>query len=538
MRAGCPRSGLVRAALLVLALAPAARAADVIASAPRSLSVTVYRAPNRNGGSIALGNLGGFALVTETRTVHLPAGESRLRFEGVVDGIQSASAIVTGLPDGVIEKNRDAAVLSPEALVRAALGAQVTLERTDRKSGKVSRIPAVIRSADAEGVVFETAEGVEALKCSGMAETFSFARIPAGLSSTPTLSVLTRAERETTATVTLSYLAKGFDWAADYVADLAPDGRTLNLKAWITLANGNGVSLLNARTQIVAGRLNRESGDEGLEGDAPRVIARCWPQGTTRDGLPSADADVTRVDEVMVTARRPMVKAYAMAAAPLPPPPPPPPPPPEQLGDLKLYRLPEPTTVAARQMKQVRLLDQADVPFTRLALADLVASATGTYPNPATILLRAKNNLASHLGLPLPSGAVAVFGEADGRGLLVGEAKLGDTAVDEDVELKMGPSPDIQIKQTRLAYTADSPQIVSLTPELRLALHGGQAVEQVEIANARDRPIAFELRLQTGDTLHVTDADQPMGMKDGRPIFRLTLPANGTVTVRYAVADR
>jgi hypothetical protein len=45
--------------------------------------------------------LGGFALVTETRTVSLPAGENRLRFPGVADGIEPASAILAGLPGGV-----------------------------------------------------------------------------------------------------------------------------------------------------------------------------------------------------------------------------------------------------------------------------------------------------------------------------------------------------------------------------------------------------------------------------------------------------
>ena len=60
-----------------------------------------------------LDRLNGFALVSEMRAVHLPAGESRLRFEGVADGIEPASAIVTGMPPGVIEKNREGALLSP-----------------------------------------------------------------------------------------------------------------------------------------------------------------------------------------------------------------------------------------------------------------------------------------------------------------------------------------------------------------------------------------------------------------------------------------
>jgi hypothetical protein len=525
-------------ALLLLSLAPSARAADVTASAPQKLSVTIYRAPWRNGGSISLGNLGGFALVTETRLVHLPAGESRLRFEGVVDGIEPASAIVSGLPDGVIEKNRDAAVLSPEALIRAALGAQVTLKRTNPKSGKVIETPAVIRSADDQGVVFETADGVEALKCSGLPETFTFARVPAGLSSTPTLSVLTRATRETTAIVTLSYLANAFDWSANYVAKLAPGGRTLDLGAWITLANGNGVSLPDAHTQIVAGRLNRVGGDDGADDAAPRVIAECWPRDTTTDGLPSGEPAGTVVNEIIVTASRRAGPAPMAALMPPPPPAPPPPPPPEQLGDLKLYRVPEPISVASHQSKQVRLLGQADVPFTSLASADLIADLSAAPFAPATTLLRTRNDLASHLGLPLPSGSVAVFGQVGGRDMLLGEANLRDTAVDEDVELKMGPAPDIQVRQMRISYTANSPRVTALSPELLMAVHGGQSVEEVEITNARDTPVPFELRLQTYGVRRVTNADHPMAMKDGRPIFRLTLPANASVKVHYAVAVR
>ena len=66
----------------------------------RISSVTVYRAPYRDSGSIDLDDLNGFALVTETRLVRLPAGVSRVRFEGVADGIEPSSALITGLPGG------------------------------------------------------------------------------------------------------------------------------------------------------------------------------------------------------------------------------------------------------------------------------------------------------------------------------------------------------------------------------------------------------------------------------------------------------
>ena len=72
-------------------------------------------------------------------TVRLPAGVSRLRFEGVADGIEPSSAIVTGLPAGVLEKNREGKLLSPSALIAAAVGKAVTLQRTDKRTGKVTR---------------------------------------------------------------------------------------------------------------------------------------------------------------------------------------------------------------------------------------------------------------------------------------------------------------------------------------------------------------------------------------------------------------
>src|SRR5258708_10964483 len=157
----------------VLAATPAMAAAS-LAAMPSDLSVTVYRAPSRNSGSINLDTLGGFALVSETRTVRLPAGVSRLRFEGVADGIEPSSAIVTGLPGGVMEKNREGKLLSPSALIAAAVGKPVTLQRTDRKSGKLTRVAATLRSEAGGGVVFETSAGSEARRCSGLPESFSF----------------------------------------------------------------------------------------------------------------------------------------------------------------------------------------------------------------------------------------------------------------------------------------------------------------------------------------------------------------------------
>jgi len=515
-----------------LAATPAT-AADTLASTPSDLSVTVYRAPTRRSGSITLNALEGFALISETRTVRLPAGLSRLRFEGVADGIEPSSAILTGLPAGVIEKNREGKLLSPSALVAATVGKPVTLLRTDKKTGKSARLAGTIRSDAGGGVVFETSQGVEALRCSGLPESLSFMGV-ADLAATPTLSVLVRSPEPLTRTVTLSYLARDFDWGADYVATVAADGKTMDLGAWVTLANGNGVGFPSAQLQVVAGRVNRESGDmEPLDVGGP-ILAQCWPRGSTSDlpqylqidrawPLGAARQGAAGAMYPMAASRLMEVTATAKKVEQ------------EQLGDLKLYRVPDRTTVASRQSKQVRLLDRSSIPIKLVYGADLAADENATSA-PAHLLLRTVNDVTHHLGLPLPSGRVAVFAARDGATLLEHESNLRDLAVGEEVEVDMGDSPDVQVRAAKETTTIDPARTheLPLVPGvLHLRSAQVEAVDHVDISNALGVEIQFELRLRLPEGGRVVRADHPLGSKNGRPIFRLTIPANETMTVRY-----
>jgi hypothetical protein len=489
----------------------AAAADDVVAGLPSDVSVTVYRAPRRNSGSIDLDQLGGFALVSETRTVRLPAGESRLRFEGVADGIEPASAIVAGLP-GVIEKNREGQLLSPSALIAAAVGKPVVFVRTNAKTGKTEQLPGTILSDAEGGVVFQTAQGVEALRCSGLAETFEFSSTE--LSALPTLSVLVRATQATTATVTLSYLARGFDWAADYVATLSPDGKNLELGAWVTLANGNGVGFPRARTQVVAGRVNREGGEvEPIDIGSP-ILAQCWPRGSTSDAPEQSylEVSVTAERQMMAVAAPAAMRAFAQKVVQ------------EQLGDLKLYRVPDRTTVAGLQSKQVRLLDREAIPVNTVyeadITADLAADESGR-SSPAVRVLRTQNDAAHHLGLPLPSGRVMVFTDRGGASLLLHESAMRDLAVDEEVEIDLGESADVQVKTVKEQASVDSAQVF----------------ERVEISNARAAEIQFELQLRLAQGARVMRADHALAFKNGRPIFRLSIPAGETAILHYQIED-
>ncbi len=513
--------------------------AVISASAPTDLSVTLYRDPTRGNGSdspeLDLDQLGGFALVTETRTVSIPAGVSRLRFEGVADGIQPESAIITGLPDGILEKNHDAKVLSPSSLVAATVGRDVWLVRTNPKTGKATQVSGSI-VADEDGVIFQSSEGLEALRCSGLPETFHFEAIAAD-AATPTLSALIRSVTPVTAKVRLSYLAGGFDWMATYTATVSPDGTTMDLGAWVTLANSNAASFPEAHAQVVAGRLNRESGEVEPVDAGAEILAQCWPRGSTSDtpeepdiqrATPFGEMSLVRFSGLRRGAL-PMAAPtadFALAEAKVTQ---------EQLGDLKLYRVPERTSVNSRQIKQVRLLDRQAIPVELIYSADVQANLESP-PAPTRKLLRTRNDSIHHLGLPLPSGRVDAFYERGGTPLLVKESALRDVAVNEEFEVAAGDAPDVQVTSALEHTHADLTTLkdLPLIPGVvHLRSNTVDEVNRLEVSNARRTPVSVELRLQIPDGAQIVRADHTPTTRNGRPTFRLLVAAGDKATIRY-----
>lgn len=499
------RLGLLLAVLAPGSMTSGARAQAITSSAaPENVAVTIYRDPHRSPDrGMQLNWLNGYALITETRRISIPAGDGVIRFEGVAGGILPESAIVTGLPAGVIEKNQDAFLLSPASLLDRSLGRRVHLRRTG-PGGQVREHEAVIRSSASGAVVLQTGAGFEALRCSGIPETIVYDEIPEGLSAKPTLSVRTRSDRAASAIVTLSYLATGFDWQANYVATLTPAEDRMHLFAWVTLANGDETSFANADTQTVAGRLNREHWNvEKPRGE--ELHLQCWPSGTTSDiGLEEQD----------------------FGGPPPPPPPAPPPPPPafaaeqivvtgsrvqavqEELGDLKLYRVPERVTVASNSQKQVAMLEKEAV-RVRTVYRTAFYPGGGSKASPAQRVLVTRNRSAEGLGLPLPAGRLVLFASGRERPILIGEGSVDDRAIGEDVEIELGAATGVM---TSLAEISEGQWELTVTSD-------------------RAAPVQFEAEIadQGGRFAPATR----LSRRNGRALWQTTVPANGRAVLRY-----
>lgn len=509
---------------LILSLAPVPLCAQsvVISPAPDATSVTVYRDPGRSeGGRINPQWPNGYALISEKRRITLPAGDAVIRFEGVAGGMIAVSAVVSGLPGGVSEKNRDARLLSPASLLDGSLGNRVHIRRTSRQTGKVSESEAIIRSGPGGAVVLQTAQGVEALRCSGLPETIVYDAVPDGLTAKPSFTVHTSTPGATSAEVSLTYLATGFDWGASYVAKVAEDGKTLDLFAWLTVANGNDVTYAGAALLAVAGSPNKQSDYQALTAQQPSPVLtlQCWPMdGTsTHDawGLPVAERPESAPMYEMamsVAAPAPMMRAMAkggVAADSIARQ--------EELGDLKLYRVPMPVDIAPNGQKQVALMVRDSVPFTRFYAAD-VSPWTDNSERPMAQKLRMQNKAKDGLGLPLPSGGAVVMQKVGADDLLLADTRISDYAVGEKVELDAGTSDQVRLKHETLVNTGKERRI------------------RLSLSNATDRAAPVEVTI--GDIgWPIASSSAKLKPKGSGKLWALSVPANGTASLDFTVRN-
>lgn len=517
---------LIALAALLMASPALAERSVVISTAPGKVAVTIYRDPQRAPGSdINKSRPSAFALIAETREVDLPPGEVVIRFEGVAGGIVPQSAILFGTPPR--EKNRDAALLSQKGLVDGFTGQSVILRRTDPVTGKVSEERATVRSA-ANRLVVTTAQGSEAVYCTGLNQTLIYPNAPADLSAKPVLTMTTKDQPGGRATVTLAYIATGFDWDANYVAQLSDDGKSMALLSWLTMASADETSFVDATTSAVAGEINRSDETRDDTGERAKNEARwlnkwsqCWPAGRTHQ--------------------------IPLYGGPVPPPPPPAPPPPpmamamaedivvtgamrkaarmnapiavtavsESLGDLKLYRIPIPVTVAANSQKQVAFLNAPRVQGELVYRSRVYGAAQDPQ-----MLFRFQNRKDQGLGDPLPAGKVVVYQDSDFGMQVVGETSTANKAGGEEVEFVFG-------EPTGVTVTSE---------EQPLAKSKGYAFT-TKVRNANPFAVRYELEFPTGDERTYKGLPGKLIRKPGKQVWAMTLKPGSETKLAWTLLE-
>lgn len=471
----------MRPALLLAAL-PALLVAQETATTlkdQKALAVTIY---NDN-----------LALVKDTREVRLPKGEARLAFEEVSAQIRPETALLRNLTTPkdfwVAEQNFDFDLLTPQKLLDKYVGKQVTVVRSvpnaDGAGSKEVRETATVLATNG-GVVLQFADRIE----TSIPGRIVYPGVPANLRARPTLVISLHSGAEKAQQLELSYLTGGLSWRADYVANLAPDEKTLDLSGWVTLTNQSGAAYPNATLQLVAG-------------------------------------DVNRVQD-----RKPVMYEMARMA---PAAPPPPQMKEEGLFEYHLYTLDRPTTLAVNQTKQVALLSAGSVPVKKeYVLLGQPYYYTGSYGDLGTaqkvgVFVAFDNRESSRLGMPLPKGIIRVYKrDSEGRAQFVGEDQIDHTPRNEQVRLKLGDAFDVTAHRKQTDYK-------SLGRQGKFG-NVSESAYEIVLKNAKKEAVTVGVREPLPGDWEMVQSSHPFTKEDAHTAqFKVEVPAEGSATLTYRI---
>lgn len=441
------------------------------------------------------------ALVREPLPLRLKAGINEVVHSPVMQGIDANSILLLPETPGafaILEQGFESNALTRDTLLRRFEGK--SLQFLVKEPEKPDRfVTATLLSANGDNSLVSLDGTVRF----GLPGEPLFPPLPETTRLQPAIVWTLSSEKPLTANASVSYLATGLDWSADYTLVSHDDGSTLDLTAWVAITNGTDREFEQCAIKLIAG-------DVSIAGPKPQM--RNNTRVMAMAAMDSADPEVVE-------------RAF---------------------GDLHLYTLPRPVTLPAGGMKQVEFANargvkarkvylydpQADYlprhyggdPLQRLANEEF-GSRAGTRID---VFREFENTKENGLGIPLPAGTFRFY-EADGSDLeFTGERTIGHTATGETVRLATGTAFDLVGKRVRETLAVDTANKTT-TEQIKITLR-----------NRKDSDVTIQVveRLARGSNWDILKPSMKFERLDsGRVQFDVPVPAGEetsfTYTVRY-----
>jgi hypothetical protein len=138
----------------------------------------------------------------------------------------------------------------------------------------------------------------------------------------------------------------------------------------------------------------------------------------------------------------------------------------EELGDLKLYRIPDPVTGRRQQPEAVAMLEKDNV-AVEVRYRQTIHAGRRKSRRRLCACSSPAIRQAEGLGLPLPAGRLVLFGAGARRPILLGEGFVDDRALGEEVEIELGAASGIfarTVSDARAAGCSSSSRTTAAFP--------------------------------------------------------------------------
>lgn len=417
------------------------------------------------------------ALVQDKRDMDVASGRQRLEFPGVSGQIRPETVALSATGITIVEQNFDFDLLTPAKLMEKAVGTTITIIRVNPATGAETRERAEVLATN-NGVVLKIGNRIEVLRDDGLPVRVIFDKVPENLRSKPTLSVTVNGDRRGTRPVTLNYLTGGLGWSADYVALFDDVTSKLDVQGWVTLTNSSGTTYDNADTTLVAGSPLR----------ADQYRQQQYRPQPTRPQMPQAGTQ---------SGDR------------------------ERLGDFYLYPLPERTTIANMQTKQVSFLDVHGVPAEHGYEFRNFWLGTQEDPQSAKTVYKFNTGSAEGLGDQLPAGILRFYiRDKQGDPQFIGESRIDHTPMGSTLSLATGDAFDVKVKPV-------------VEKRERAGLRRWKTSMKYTVSNATSREVKVTLQQDGlwGDTRIESESLASTRPNADMAEWIVTVPANGSVDV-------
>jgi len=377
------------------------------------------------------------SLVKQKESFNFSKGTREISLRGVPSRIDPTSVHFKPLRDAnriaLLEQNYRYDLVSPSKIFERYLDEKIQLTTKGDKFY--------------EGALLSFNEGQIVIKNGGLSivrvdeiRDYHFPDLPEGLLTKPTLVWLIESGIEGRRDCEVSYLTKGLNWHAEYVAVVDQRDENLELSGWVSLDNNSGATYENAKLKLIAGEIH-------LVEARPTYLV-------DREGLGRPSKAVPQFEE------RPFFEYH-------------------------LYTLARPTTLKDKETKQLSLFPSASTPVKKIYTFEsrpYYPRARGEQQQKVAVTLEFSNSRKEGLGIPLPEGKVRVYkADRDGSLEFVGEDRIDHTPKDEKVRLFVGNAFDIVGERSQKERKELTPKLIEETYEVKLRNHKEEKVEVVVV---------------------------------------------------------
>lgn len=422
------------------------------------------------------------ALVKEIREISIEQGKQVLRLSDIPSGIIPTSFQLRSLTEPnnlvVLEQYYEYEPLEPSNLLKRYLDKEIEIIT---KNGNLYR--GVLASYDNAHVILIGKAGPVHMINRNEISVIGFPELPKELNTKPTLICYVDNRNVGSQKVELSYLTRGMNWNADYVAGISKDERSLSLNGWVTINNNSGIDYDFHSLKLIAGEVKSE---EEL---------------------------IYRVDTLKAVAAESIPQFKE-----------------EGFFEYHIYTLQRSGTLKNNQTKQLSLLSVNDIPIKKVLVYEGALYRSYYYDNwrnqgynpNVSVYIDFINKEEYGLGIPLPKGKIRVYmTDRDDMLQFIGEDSISHTPKDEKISLSLGNAFDVVGERKIVEHKKISNNIYQDTYEIILRNHKEEPVEVKVIER------------QWGDWKVLRSNIEYTKIDANTIEFDVEVPANGEARVTY-----